>query len=56
MKNQLKGIALILFSILLMLACGDNAFFDMSFYWSALFIVIGAAGVVTVFLPDKPDK
>jgi uncharacterized membrane protein len=56
MKNQLKGIALILFSILLMLAGGNDAFFDLSFAWSAIFIVIGLAGLAFVFVPDKKDE
>ena len=34
MKRQLQGIALILFSILLMLGYGNAPFFDFSFRWS----------------------
>ena len=56
MKKQLTGIALLLVSILLMIGYGENAFFDLSFSWSVIFTIIGVAGVVIVFLPDKKDK
>lgn len=56
MKTQLKGIALLLISILLMIGYGENAFFDLSFRWSVIFAVIGVIGAVLVFLPDKKDR
>ena len=54
-KRQLKGIALILVSILLMIGYGEKAFFDLSFHWSVIFAIIGITGAVTVFMPDKKD-
>ena len=59
MKNQLRGIALILLSIALMLgALGDGwrYFFDLSFSWQHVFAVVGIVGTVMVFLPDKKGK
>ncbi len=55
MKKQLKGITLILISILLMIGYGENAFFDLSFKWSVIFTMMGMIGAVFVFLPDKKD-
>ena len=53
MKRQLQGIALILFSILLMLGHGNAPFFDFSFRWSLIFSIVGIVGAVMTFLPDK---
>lgn len=53
MKKQLQGIALILISILLMLGYGNAPFFDLDFRWSLIFSIVGIAGVVMTFLPDK---
>lgn len=53
MKNTFCGIALLLFSILLMLGFGNEPFFDLSFDWSVIFAIFGAVGTVAVFLPDK---
>ena len=53
MRKQLQGIALILVSILLMLGFGNTPFFDLSFRWSAVFTIVGIAGIVMTFLPDK---
>lgn len=53
MKKQLQGIALILISILLMIGYGNEPFFDASLRWSAVFSVVGIAGVVMAFIPDK---
>lgn len=53
MKRQLQGIALIFFSILLMLGYGNAHFFDLSCRWSLIFSIIGFVGVVMTFLPDK---
>ncbi len=44
---------MILLSILLVLAYGDAAFFDLSFRWSLVFSILGIAGTVLVFLPGK---
>ena len=55
MKKQLKGITLLLISILLMIGYGENAFFDLSFKWSVIFTMMGMIGAVIVFLPDKKD-
>ncbi len=55
MKRQLQGIALILFSLLLMLGYGGAHFFDLSFRWSLVFSVIGMIGVIIAFLPDKKN-
>ena len=53
MKRQLQGIALILFSILLMLGYGNAPFFDFSFRWSLIFSIFVIVGAVMTFLPDK---
>ena len=53
MKRQLQGIAVILFSILLMLGYGNAPFFDLSFRWSLIFSIVGIIGAVMTFLPDK---
>ena len=53
MKRQLQGIALVLFSILLMLGFGNAPFFDLSFRWSLVFSIVGFIGVVMTFLHDK---
>lgn len=55
MKKQLQGIALLLVSILLMIGYGNEPFFDLSFRWSAVFVVIGIVGVVLSFLPDRKN-
>lgn len=55
MKKQLQGIALILLSILLMLGFGSEPVFDFSFRWSAIFAIVGIAGVVMVFSPDRKN-
>jgi uncharacterized membrane protein YtjA (UPF0391 family) len=58
MKRQLKGIAIILFSIMLIL--GFNSIdvkyvFDLDLEWAHIFMVIGIIGVIMVFLKDKKD-
>jgi len=53
MKKQLQGIALILYAILMTVQYGDKAFFDLDFGWSVIFNLVGIAGVVLTFLPDK---
>ena len=55
-KKQLKGIALLLVSILLMIGYGEYAFFDLSFRWSVIFTVMGIIGAVIVCMPDKKDR
>lgn len=52
MKKQLRGIALILLSILLMLGYGNTPFFDFSFRWSLIFSLVGLVGAGMAFLPD----
>lgn len=51
MNRQLKGIALILFSILLMLAYGQEPVFDFDFRWSAVFACIGFIGLFMTCAP-----
>lgn len=53
MKKQLKGIALILVSILLMIGYGNAPFFDLDFRWSLIFSIVGIVGVVMTFMPEK---
>ena len=53
MKKQLQGIAIILVSILLMIGFGNGPVFDLSFSWSAIFSIVGIAGAVMTFLPEK---
>ena len=53
MKKQLQGIAIILVSILLMIGFGKEPVFDLSFSWSAIFSIVGIAGAVMTFLPEK---
>lgn len=53
MNRQLKGIALILFSMVLMIGFGNAYFFDLSCRWSAVFAVLGFAGLMVALLPDK---
>lgn len=55
MKRQLQGIALILVSILLMLGYGRVPFFHLDCSWSLIFSIVGVAGAVMTFLPDKKD-
>ena len=55
MKKQLQGIALILVSIVLMLGFRDAPFFDLDFRWSLIFSIVGIAGAVMVFFPDKKN-
>ena len=51
MKLQLQGIALILFSILLMLAYGQEPVFDFDFRRSAVFTCIGSIGLFMTCAP-----
>ena len=53
MRKQLQGLSLILLAILFMLGYGNAPFFDLSFRWSSIFALVGIAGAVMVFLPDK---
>lgn len=55
MKRQLQGISLVLFSILLMIGFGNEPFFDLSFRWSLIFSLVGVAGVVMTFCPEKKN-
>ena len=56
MRKQLKGIGLLLFSILLTIANGDNPFFDLDFSWSLIYVIMGIVGVIVVALPWDNDK
>lgn len=38
-----------------MIGYGDKAFFDLSFHWSAVFVVIGAISVVAAFIHGSKD-
>ena len=53
MKKQLQGISIILISILLILGFGNEPVFDFGFSWSVAFTIVGIAGIVMTFLPDK---
>ena len=53
MKRQLQGIATILVSILFMLGFGDKPVFDLSFSWDIIFAIVGIAGLILTFMPDK---
>ena len=56
MRKQLKGIGLLLFSILLTIANGDKPFFDLDFSWSLIYVIMGIVGVIVVALPWDKDK
>lgn len=56
MKRQLQGIAVLLLSILLTIAYGNEAIFDFSLRWHTIFVLIGIAGVIMTFLPSKNDE
>ena len=53
MKKQLKGIGLILVSILLMIGFGNASVFDFSFRWSVIFSIMGIVGAIITFLPEN---
>jgi len=53
MRKQLQGIALILFSILLTITfevMDIKYVFDLSVYWFHIFLAIGIAGIIMVFI------
>ena len=54
-KKQLRGIALILISILFMIGYGNEVVFDLSLRWSAIICVMGIAGAIMTFLPDNKE-
>ena len=60
MRKQIQGIALILFSILLTItfeAMDIKYVFDLSIDWVHIFLVIGIAGIIMVFIePKSVDK
>lgn len=59
MKKQLQGIAILLFSILLTLtfeSVGWKYVFDLSINWAHIFMLIGIAGLIRVFLPEGKDR
>ena len=53
MKRQLRGIAIILVCILLMIGFENEPVFDFSFRWAVVFAAGGIVGAVMTFLPDK---
>lgn len=59
MKKQLQGIALILLSILMTIAfenVGWEYVFDLSLNWAHIFMLIGVAGLILAFIPERKDK
>ena len=59
MKKQLQGIALILLSILMTIAfenVGWKYVFDLSLNWAHIFMLIGVAGLILAFIPERKDK
>ena len=56
MKKQLQGIAIILMSILLTIAYGNEWFFDLDFSWNLIFALLGIGGVIMTFMPFKNEK
>lgn len=58
MERKIKGIALLLFSILLAICIGGMGwrYFDLLFLeipWPAVFLLTGAAGLALTFWPEK---
>lgn len=59
MKNQIKGIALILFGILVTLASGslDNYItHSITVPWVLIGLVVGIIGIILVFLKPKDEN
>ncbi len=56
MKLKMKGIALLLMAILLTLSFGDESFFHLDFQWHTVFVLMGLAGVIMTFLPEKKKE
>jgi hypothetical protein len=60
MREQVQGIAMILFSILLTLtfeAMNIKNVFDLDLYWAHVFLLMGIIGMVMVFYkPKNNDK
>lgn len=59
MKKQLQGIALILLSILMTIAfenVGWKYVGDLSLNWAHIFMLIGIAGLIWAFIPEREDK
>lgn len=59
MKKQLQGIALILFSILMTIVfeiVGWEYVFDLSLNWAHIFMLIGIAGLIWAFIPERKGK
>lgn len=59
MKKQVQGIALILFSILLLLAFEIIEWRyvgDLSVYWAHIWILTGAVGLYWCLRPEKKQK
>lgn len=59
MKRQLQGIAILLLSILLTLgfdSVGWHYVFDLSLYWTDIFMAMGIVGAAIALLPDKKER
>jgi ABC-type Fe3+ transport system permease subunit len=59
MKNQIQGIALILFGILVSLASGSLDHYithSVTVPWVLIGLVIGIIGIILVFLKPKDDN
>lgn len=55
MQRKLRGIAILLFCILLTMGIGNEPVFDFSLRWSTVFIIIGIFGFALCFW-EKPKK
>ncbi|MCD7853560.1 MAG: hypothetical protein LUG15_06245 [Oscillospiraceae bacterium] len=56
MKKQLQDIAILLLSILLTLAYGNETVFDFSLRWHTIFVLTGVVGVVLTVIPAHKDR
>ncbi|MCD7743236.1 MAG: hypothetical protein LUH13_02960 [Oscillospiraceae bacterium] len=56
MKKQLQGIAILLLSILLTLAYGNETVFDFSLRWHTIFVLMGVVSVVLTVIPAHKDR
>ncbi len=61
MERRIKGLGLLLFSLLLSRCFGAMGWrsFDLLFLevpWPAVFLLLGAAGLLLVFWPERPGE
>lgn len=56
MERMLKGIAIILFSMLCTIGFGGAYVYHFDFRWSAIFAVLGFVGLVIALVPPKKKK